>query len=213
MKIQNKILLLLTTIIILNCSGSSKLIKPTDEDLKVKAPDVFTVVFVTTKGDVKINVKREYSPLGVDRFYYLAINHYYDGNRFFRVVPNFVVQWGINGNPEVNKVWENFGIEDEPVILSNRKGTMAFARGGPDTRSNQLFINLKDNLRLDTTDFMGVKGFPAFGEVVEGMEVVESIYDGYKELPDQDSIQIKGNNYLIKNFPELDYIITTKIIE
>jgi len=213
MKIPIKIFLLFTTIILFDCTGSSKLINPTDKDLKVKAPDFFTVVFVTTKGDVKVNVKREYSPLGVDRFYYLVKNHYYDGNRFFRVVPDFVVQWGINGNPEVNKVWENFGIKDEPVKLSNRKGTMAFARGGPNTRSNQLFINLKDNLRLDTTEFMGVKGFPAFGEVVEGMNVIESIYDGYRELPDQDSIQTKGNDYLNRNFPELDYIITTNVIE
>ncbi len=213
MKISLKFLIVLISGIIFNCSGSTKLLNPSDEDLGMKAPEKFTVVFVTTKGDIKIDVKREYSPLGVDRFYFLAKNHYYDGNRFFRVVPDFVVQWGINGNPEINKVWENAGIEDEPVKLSNKKGTMAFARGGPDTRSNQLFINLKDNLRLDTTNFMGVKGFPAFGKVVDGMNVVESIYSGYRELPNQDSIQIKGNEYLMRNFPELDYIITTKIIE
>ncbi len=203
---------LMVSLLLMKCGGTSNLLKPVKEELQKKAPENFTVIFVTTKGDIEINVKRKYSPLGVDRFYYLAKNHYYDGNRFFRVVPGFVVQWGINGDPEINKIWENNGIEDEPVILSNKKGTMAFARGGPNTRSNQLFINLNDNLRLDTTDFMGVKGFPAFGETVKGMDVVESIYAGYKELPNQDSIQTLGNSYLEKKFPELDYIITTKII-
>ena len=212
MKIIMMFWVLFISLFVFGCSSTSPLLKPEESGLNQRAPESFTVVFVTTKGDIEINVRRDYSPLGVDRFYYLAKNHYYDGNRFFRVVPGFVVQWGINGNPEINKVWKNKGIPDEPVKLSNKKGTMAFARGGPNTRSNQLFINLNDNLRLDTTNFMGVKGFPAFGIVVKGMDVVESIYPGYKELPDQDSIQTKGNVYLDKNFPELDYIITTKIL-
>jgi cyclophilin family peptidyl-prolyl cis-trans isomerase len=170
-------------------------------------------LFKTNKGNFTVDVKRYFSPLGVDRFYYLVTNGYYDGNRFFRVVPNFVVQWGINGDPEINKIWDEFGINDEPVKLSNFRGAIAFARGGPNTRSNQLFINYKDNLRLDTTNYNGVKGFPAFGRVIRGMEIVDSIYSGYRQKPDQDSIQAKGNDYLESNFPKLDYIIEAEIIE
>ncbi len=203
--------LILLGLIFFSCAGSKALLQPNKAELHSPAPDSFKVKFSTSVGDFTIKVKREYSPFGVDRFYYLVKNDYYEGNRFFRVVPNFVVQWGINGNPAINKVWENLGIPDEPVKLSNRKGTIAFARGGPNTRSNQLYINLKDNLRLDKTNFMGVKGFPAFGVVTEGMENVQKIFAGYREKPNQDSIQLKGNEYLKRKFPKLDYIIETEI--
>ncbi len=200
------------SVIIFACSSGNPLLKPDSGELKQPAPEYFKVIFHTTKGNFTVEVSRKYSPLGVDRFYYLVKNHYYDGNRFFRVVPNFVVQWGMIGIPEVDKFWEKMGIKDEPVKLSNRKGTMAFARGGPDTRSNQLFINLKDNLRLDTTNYMNVKGFPAFGKVIKGMKVVESINPEYIQKPNQDSIMVKGNSYLKKNFPDLDYIISTELM-
>lgn len=192
---------------------SRALLNPKPEILDIPAPSQFKVLFETSKGNFIVDVKRDFSPLGVDRFYYLVDNGYYNGNRFFRVVPNFVVQWGINGDPEINKVWNEFGIEDEPVKLSNFRGTIAFARGGPNTRSNQVYINYRDNLRLDTTHYNGVKGFPAFGRVVKGMDVVDSIYSGYRQEPNQDSIQAKGNEYLIRNFPKLDYIIEAKVIE
>ncbi len=201
------------SLLLYNCASNKALLKPAKEELSEPAPESFKVLFNTTAGDFIVNVKREYSPLGVDRFYYLVKHHYYDGNRFFRVVPNFVVQWGINGDPAINKVWEHFGIPDEPVKFSNRKGTIAFARGGPNTRSNQLFINLKDNLRLDKVKFMGVKGFPAFGKVIKGMENVEKIFAGYREKPNQDSIQMKGNDYLNRKFPKLDYIKSAEIID
>ncbi len=205
--------LIAASLLFYSCSTNRALLKPDKEELASPAPDSFKVKFYTSAGNFILKVKREYSPLGVDRFYYLCKNKYYYGNRFFRVVPNFVVQWGINGNPEINKVWEHFGIPDEPVKLSNKKGTIAFARGGKNTRSNQLYINLKDNLRLDNTTFMGVKGFPAFGKVIKGMENVEKIFAGYREKPNQDSIQIKGNEYLKRKFPKLDYIIKTEILE
>ena len=118
--------IILLSLILTACS--SALLKPDTEELTSPAPNEFSVLFQTSKGDFTLNVKRDYSPKGVDRFYYLVKHGYYDGNRFFRVVPNFVVQWGINGNPEINKVWENNGIDDEPVKLSNRRGTIAFAR-------------------------------------------------------------------------------------
>ncbi len=201
------------SLILYSCATNTALLKPSKEELHHQAPDSFKVKFITSAGNFTLMVKREYSPLAVDRFFYLCKNHYYNGNRFFRVVPNFVVQWGINGNPEINKVWEHLGIPDEPVKLSNKKGTIAFARGGTNTRSNQVYINLKDNLRLDKTTFMGVKGFPAFGKVIKGMSNVEKIFAGYLQKPNQDSIQAKGNEYLSKHFPKLDYIIKTEIID
>ena len=201
------------TALILSCTASSPLLDPDPEDVKEKAPETFSVLFKTSKGDFTVKAERKHSPLAVDRFYYLVKNKYYDYNRFFRVLPNFVVQWGMKGVPQIDEIWGNMGIEDEPVKLSNTKGTIAFARGGPKTRSNQLFINLGDNKRLDNSDFNDVKGFPAFGEVVKGMDVVESINAEYLQEPNQDSIRITGNGYLKKNFPNLDYIISAKIIE
>ena len=119
----------------------------------------------------------------------------------------------MKGIPEVDDIWSDMGIKDEPVKLSNTKGTIAFARSVPNTRSNQLFINLGDNMRLDNSDFNGVKGFPAFGKVVIGMDVVESINSEYLQKPDQDSIRVNGNEYLSRNFPNLDYIISATVIE
>jgi cyclophilin family peptidyl-prolyl cis-trans isomerase len=118
----------------------------------------------------------------------------------------------MKGVPEIDSVWQKLGIADEPVKLSNNKGTIAFARGGPQSRSNQLFINLADNLQLDQSNFNDVKGFPAFGKVIKGINVVESINAEYLQRPDQDSIRIKGNSYLDRVYPNLDYIISTKIV-
>ena len=118
----------------------------------------------------------------------------------------------MKGVPVIDKAWEDLGIKDEPVKMSNDKGTLSFARSGPNTRSNQLFINLANNARLDESDFNDVKGFPAFGKVISGMDVVESINSEYKQEPNQDSISTQGNHYLNKNYPNLDYIISTEII-
>lgn len=195
------------------CAASSPLLEPKTDELNVAAPEKFNVEFTTTQGNFTVEVIRDYSPLAVDRFYYLVKNNYYSYNRFFRVLPNFVVQWGMRGVPQIDKVWSDLGVNDEPVKMSNVKGAISFARGGPNSRSNQLFINLVDNLRLDKSDFNGVKGFPAFGKVIDGMEVVESINSEYLQEPNQDSIMSKGNVYLNKNFPNLDYIISAKVTE
>ncbi len=210
MKVKNYIVLLS---LLLMAACSNALLKPDYKTFGEKAPEKFKVILHTTKGDVVLKIVRKYSPLAVDRFYYLVKSSYYNNNSFFRVVPNFVVQWGLTGNPQVNKIWNNAGIPDEPVKYSNKRGTIAFARDGKNTRSNQVYVNLKDNLRLDTTNFMGVKGFPAFGFVVKGMKVIDSIYAGYREEPVQDSIIAKGNDYLKRNFPKLDYIINAEVIE
>jgi cyclophilin family peptidyl-prolyl cis-trans isomerase len=119
----------------------------------------------------------------------------------------------MKGVPQIDQIWSDLGIPDEPVKLSNTKGAISFARGGPNSRSNQLFINLVDNERLDESDFNNVKGFPAFGKVIKGMDIIESINSEYLQEPNQDSIMTQGNRYLLKNYPKLDYIISTKIIE
>ncbi len=165
-----------------------------------QAPAVFKVRFDTSKGPFEIEVHRAWAPKGADHFYQLVKSGYYDGARFFRVVPNFVVQFGLAANPAVTKKWDKT-IPDDPVMQTNRMGSIVYATAGPNTRTTQLFINLRSNQRLDAD------GFAPFGMVVgDGMKVVQQIYAGYGERPDQDAITNKGNAYLNANFPALDYI-------
>lgn len=177
------------------------------------APATFQVRFNTTKGPFTVMVHRDWSPRGADRFYELATMHYYDGNYFFRVLPNFIVQWGINGDPKVAKDWSVLTIADDPPKLSNKTGTVTFATSGPNSRSTQIFINLHDNAQLDS------QGFTPFGEVSEGMEVVQNFYAGYGEGaprgsgPDQNAITDIGNAYLEEHFPRLDHITKTQVIK
>ncbi len=170
------------------------------------APETFKVRFETTAGEFVVEAKRELAPVGVDRFHDLVTQGYYDGCRFFRVVPNFVVQFGMHGDPKTGAKWRKADIKDDPVKGSNRKKTVCFATAGPDTRTTQLFINLRDNGRLDGM------GFAAFGEVVEGFEVVEKINPEYGEKPRQDLIDKRGNEYLAESFPRLDYIKRAAVI-
>jgi len=182
---------------------SSALLHP--ELLKAKAPDVFKARFTTTKGDFVIEVHRDWSPLGADRFYNLVKSGFFNNAHFFRVVTGFVVQFGLNANPAVNKVWEGAKIQDDPVTQTNAKGTITFATAGPRTRTTQLFINLGENGRLDGM------GFSPFGKVTEGMDVVEKLYAGYGEAPNQGRIQAEGKAYLDKSFPLLDSIKAAKV--
>lgn len=170
------------------------------------APDSFQVRFETSRGPFTVAVTRSLSPLGADRFYELVMTGYFTDVRFFRVVPGFVVQFGMNGDPKVNGMWADRKIADEPVKETNAKGTIVFATSGPNSRSNQLFINLADNPRLDAM------GFAPFGRVVDGMGVVDSIYSGYGEAPDQQQITASGNAYLERMFPKLDYIKSATIV-
>jgi peptidyl-prolyl cis-trans isomerase A (cyclophilin A) len=174
---------------------------------KETAPDVFTVSLDTSKGPVAIEVHREWAPIGADQFYALAKTGFYDGDRFYRVVRNFVVQFGINGDPRVNRLWSNASLPDDPVKEHNRRGMVTFATAGPNTRSTQVFINLKDNgAALDKS------GFAPFGKVTSGMDVVDSFYNSYGDMaprgqgPDATQIEIQGNDYLASHFPRLDYI-------
>lgn len=171
------------------------------------APATFSVLFATEAGNFTVDVKRSNAPIGADRFYSLVKCKYFDDNGFFRVVPGFVVQWGINGTPSVSAAWENANINDDPVILSNVFGTMAYADAGPDTRTTQIFVNLGDNSGLDA------QGFAPFGTISStDMGVFSKIYAGYGQDPDQDLIYSQGNKYLQANFPKLTYSSTVTIV-
>jgi peptidyl-prolyl cis-trans isomerase A (cyclophilin A) len=168
--------------------------------LKETAPAKYTVKFDTSAGVFNVEVQRAWAPNGADRFYNLVKNGFYDDTRFFRVVPNFMVQFGINGDPAVQRNWANANITDDPGKQSNKKGYVTFATRGKDTRTTQVFINFKDN------GFLDAQGFSPFGEVTSGMDVVEKITDQYGEKPNQGSIQNEGNTYLKAQFPKLDYV-------
>jgi peptidyl-prolyl cis-trans isomerase A (cyclophilin A) len=171
------------------------------------APASFHVNLDTTKGPVVVEVTRVSSPLGVDRFYNLVKAKYFDGARFFRVVPGFMVQFGIAGDPDLTAGW-NVPIQDDPVLVSNRRGTLTFAKTSePNSRATQLFINTGNNERLDA------QHFSAFGHVISGMDSVDQIYSGDGEKPQQPRIEQEGNAYLEKEFPRLDYIKTARIVE
>jgi cyclophilin family peptidyl-prolyl cis-trans isomerase len=180
--------------------------------LTAKAPATYQVKFTTTKGDFTISVTRAWAPLGADRFYNLVRHHFYDNASFFRVLRGFVVQWGISAYPPVSAAWSHAPIKDDPVVQSNLRGYITYAMGGADTRTTQVFVNLVDNKRLDGM------GFSAFGQVTEGMDVVEALYAGYGEGapdgqgPEQDKIEKLGKSYLDKGFEKLDTIKTTTLI-
>jgi len=178
------------------------------DEAKAKAPAKFKVKFATTKGDFVVEIIRAWAPLGADRFYNLVKLGFFTDIGFFRVVPNFVVQFGIHGNPKVSKAWKQASIKDDKKGKhSNKKGTLTFAKSGPDTRTTQVFINYKDNSRLDEM------GFPPIGKVIEGMEVVEAINQEYREKPEQAMIEHSGNSYLRDIFTRLDYIKSATLMK
>jgi peptidyl-prolyl cis-trans isomerase A (cyclophilin A) len=180
--------------------------------LTEKAPDTFKAQFDTTKGKFTVEVTRSLSPNGADRFYNLVKSGYFTDIAFFRVIPGFMCQFGIHGDPAVSAKWRDANISDDPVKGSNTRGTITFADAGPNTRSTQLFINFGNNANLDGM------GFSQFGKVVDGMDGVDKINGEYGEGapngngPDQQRIQMEGNAYLKKEFPNLDYIKSATII-
>ena len=178
-----------------------------------RAPETFRVRFETSRGPFVVEAHRSWSPHGVDRFYQLVSSGFYDGVRFFRVIPGFVAQFGIHGDPTVAAAWENMVIPDDSVVQSNIRGTISFATAGPNTRTTQLFINYRDNVALDRM------GFSPIATVIEGMNVVDSLYGGYGDGPpdgrgpDQGRITREGNRYLEREFPKLDFIRTARVVD
>jgi cyclophilin family peptidyl-prolyl cis-trans isomerase len=191
-------------------------------DPKKPAPDSFRVAFQTSRGQFDVMARKAWAPIGVDRFYTLVQNKYFDDARFFRVIRGFVAQFGMSGDPKVFDAWKRRCMADEQVQHSNARGTVSFARGGPGTRSVQLFVNLADNPVLDSLSGFG---FPPIGDVVSGMDIVDSLYSGYgdaaprsgpqygREGPDQDSIATRGNAYLNAGWPKLDYIKSARVVQ
>ena len=195
---------MLAAAVALSGQASDKLKNPAA--LTEQAPAVYKAAFDTSVGKFVIEVRRAWAPGGADRSYNLVKNGFFDEARFFRVVPNFMVQFGINADPAVAAAWQNTNIKDDPATgKSNTKGMVSFATRGKDTRTTQIFINFKDNGFLDS------QGFAPFGEVTSGMEVVEKITSQYGEKPNQGSIQSQGNAYLNAQFPKLDYVKTATI--
>ena len=190
-----------------SCGGAKK----ADQE---KAPAQFKAQLQTTKGDVVILVHRDWSPIGADHFYELTKLKFYDNNAFFRALRGFVVQWGMSGDPQLNKTWSEITIKDDPPKVSNKIGTVVFAKTGePNSRSTQLFINLADNSAA-----LDPQGFTPFGEVVQGMDNVAKLYTEYGEIspggagPSPAAIADIGNAYLEEHFPKLDYVKKIRII-
>lgn len=187
---------------------------PAPDIAPVTAPAQFRVRIETSRGPLVLEVHRDWSPHGVDRFFQLVESGFYDNTRFFRVLPGFVAQVGMSGDPVTQAAWDARQIPDDPVVQGNRRGTVTFAKSSlPNSRATQIFINLVDNTSLDGM------GFSAFAEVVEGMSVVDALYGGYGEGrpqgegPSQGRIAAEGNAYLEREFPRLDYIRTARVVK
>ena len=192
-------------------AAANKLMTPAA--LTAKAPETYKVKFDTSKGVFVVEVHRDWAPLGADRCYNLIRNGFYNNVRFFRVLTGFMAQFGMNGTPAVQKVWgaPAQNLKDDPVKQSNKRGYVTFANAGPNSRSTQVFINMVDNTFLDPE----AMHFAPFGQVVEGMDVVDMLYTGYgrQNVPDQGRITSEGNAYLTKEYPKLDFVKTATIVQ
>ncbi|HEY7299411.1 MAG TPA: peptidylprolyl isomerase [Xanthobacteraceae bacterium] len=197
--------LLLGVVAVPALGQSTKLANPAA--LNETAPATYKARFDTSKGAFVVEVHRDYAPFGADRFFNLVKNGFYDNDRFFRVISGFMVQFGINGDPKIAAAWRNAQIKDDPVKQSNKRGFITFATSGPNSRTTQVFINFADR-----NAFLDQMGFAPFGQVTSGMDVVDALYSGYGEGaprgrgPDQGRVQFEGNDYLSKNFPNMDFI-------
>lgn len=222
-------LLILATVVLASCGDDAgmcggepprsdvpvghPLLNPDSPDLKVVPPDSFDLVLETTEGQVVIRVIREWSPLGAYRFYNLARNGFYDASRFFRVLPGFAVQFGLSGRPPLDRLWQDETIPDDPQLVLNEAGTVAFAMAGPNTRTTQVFVNYGPNEILDQ------QGFAPIGRVVNGMDALLRLHSGYGELQPQGTgpaygcMLSHGNEYLSRRYPNLDRIESASIID
>ncbi len=171
------------------------------------APGTFRVVFETTAGDFTIEVYRHWAPLGADRLHYLAAHGFYDDVAFYRSIEDFVVQFGIHADPQIDQTWRKARFADDPVSRTNERGTVSFAHSGTDSRSTQLFINRADNEYLDVLENAPV------AKVIDGMDVVDELYSGYGDAVShhQPEIQRQGNAFLKSQYPNLDYVVSTRV--
>jgi peptidyl-prolyl cis-trans isomerase A (cyclophilin A) len=174
--------------------------------LTEQAPATFSAAFDTSTGRFVVEVHREWAPRGADRFYNLVKSGFFNEVRFFRVIGGQLAQFGMHGDPAVQEAWRDASIEDDPVRHGNTRGSVSFATRGPNTRTTQLFINLRDNSAYDRL------GFAPFAEVISGMDVVDRLYADYEERPEQPLIDEEGNAYLTREFPNLDYIQKAAIV-
>ncbi|CAN5156780.1 hypothetical protein BH11BAC6_BH11BAC6_08990 [soil metagenome] len=196
-------------------NANAQVLKDSTSILQMQAPDTFKAKFKTTQGDFIIEVYKSWSPKAADRLYQLITSGYYNNIVVYRATAKYV-QFGISDQKAINSFWEGHAIADEPVLDSNKEGNISFASAGPNTRTAQIFINMQNNLRLDTIHFMGGFGFPPVGKVIEGMDVVKKFNKQYGDdiaYNYQDSIYNSGNRYLIKNFPGLDVILSASIVD
>lgn len=201
----------LVTFLLASCGAE----KPAEDKAKapVKPPEVFRVKFVTTKGDIVVEARREWAPRGADRFYELVQEKFFDDSRFYRVIRKYVAQFGIHREPKMNALWGQLKFPDDPVKQKNDRGTLSFAHDGPATRTTQIFINLAGNNILDK------QGFAPFAKVVGGMDVVDQLTFVYGDLaprgagPDPKRLERESNSYLDRAFPRLDAIKTARLLE
>ncbi|HTI92433.1 MAG TPA: peptidylprolyl isomerase [Puia sp.] len=211
---KNYIFLFCCFLFLLSCSSNHRLLHPEHPDFSVQAPAEYQVGLETTKGKVTLEIKREWAPIGADRFYNLVRHGYYDHAPLFRVVKDKWAQFGVAADGKIASAWRHQNIPDDPRVLSNERGTVAFAFKDPNARTTQVFINLKNNSSThDTVPFV------PFARVIAGMEVVDSWYNGYGERSGggirggkQDSMFIEGSAWLKRRFPLLDYIQKAEII-
>ncbi|HJZ96269.1 MAG TPA: peptidylprolyl isomerase [Candidatus Solibacter sp.] len=192
-------------LVLVGCGPSEEPKKAEAPKQEAPAPEIFKVNLDTSKGAVTIEVHKDWAPIGAQHLYELVKSGCYDGDRFFRVTKSYV-QFGVNGDPKISSIWSTANLRDDPVKESNTKGMVSYAKSGPNSRTTQLFINMRDNKDLDK------QGFAPLGKVVEGMDVVESFYDAYGDMPprgqgpDPTKIETQGNAYLESRFPRLDFV-------
>jgi len=215
-EISMKICTVLLLAFLISIQASFAQQQKTDANLlKLKSPDTLRTLFITTKGNFTVEVYRHWSPLGADRFYQLIKSGYYNNTIIFRVVKDYLVQFGVNEDKQKNIFWQGKNIKDEPVLGSNTEGTICFSRGAPNTRKTSIFINLRDNLTYDTMTVAGVKGFVPFAKVISGMDVAKSFFSDYgnETMKSADTIYFKGNAWMLKKYPGLDLVKEVQILK
>jgi peptidyl-prolyl cis-trans isomerase A (cyclophilin A) len=188
------------------------LFHPLDPRMNARAPETFRVRFQTSRGDFVVEAHRGWAPIGADRFYNLVQHRFFDGQRFFRIRAGAFAQFGVPGDPQLARAWRNATIADDPVRISNERGTLSYAFTTAGTRATQMFINLRDNPQYDA------EGFAPFGRIISGMDVVDALYSGYGEASGggmraghQDALFAEGNAWLQHNFPKLDWIVSARL--